>query len=226
MSVIVAENLSRFYGDETNQVRALDGVSLRVESGERVALQGKSGSGKTTLLNLLAGLDRPSTGQLAVDGQALEQLDSNRLADYRLRKIGVVFQSFQLLPHFSAVQNVELPLMLAGLARQERRAAATLELHRVGLAQRMHHRPYQLSGGEQQRVAIARAIVHRPPVLLADEPIGNLDSHTADQVVALMMEIIEETHAAMLLITHDRQLADRCATRILTLSDGKLANGS
>ncbi len=226
MSVIVAENLGRFYGDKTNQVRALDGVSLRVESGERVALQGKSGSGKTTLLNLLAGLDRPTTGQLTVDGQALEQLDSDRLADYRLRKIGVVFQSFQLLPHFSALQNVELPLMLAGRARQERREAATLGLHRVGLAQRMHHRPYQLSGGEQQRVAIARAIVHRPPVLLADEPIGNLDSHTADQVVTLMMEIIEETHAAMLLITHDRQLADRCATRILTLSDGKLANGS
>jgi len=224
MSLVVTKNLHREYGDTSNRVSALGGIDLCVESGERVALLGKSGSGKTTLVNLIAGLDRPTQGQMTVDGQPLEKLSSNALADYRLSKIGVVFQSFQLLPNLSAAQNVELPLVIAGRPSGERRAAALDGLDRVGLSDRSTHRPYQLSGGEQQRVAIARAIANRPPLLLADEPTGNLDAATAEQVVNLMLDVVDEIQAALLLITHDQKLAARCATRILMLSDGKLVD--
>lgn len=220
--MIVARGISRFYGSDANRVVALADIDLEIAGGSRVALLGRSGSGKTTLLNLLAGLDRPTSGELRVADRDLHKLSVNQLAKYRAEKIGIIFQSFQLLPNRTALQNVELPLILAGVSRKQRRAAASECLARVGLAKRMHHRPDQLSGGEQQRVAIARAIVNRPAVLLADEPTGNLDSKTADQVTQLMLDVTIETQATMILITHDRELAKRCATRVLMLSDGKL----
>lgn len=222
MTIVVASKLSKHYGSHEQPVKALDAVDLTVGDAERVALVGRSGSGKTTLLNLLAGLDRPTSGVLRVADQSLGSLNSEALANYRCRDIGVVFQSFQLLPHRSALQNVELPLMLQRVSKRERRERAREALSRVGLDDRATHRPDELSGGEQQRVAVARAIVHRPGLLLADEPTGNLDSKTADQVIELILDVVAETKAAMILITHDRKLAEEAATRIVTMSDGHI----
>lgn len=222
MSIVVATNLTKEYESSDMPVRALNGVNLHVAEQERVALVGRSGSGKTTLINLLAGLDRPTDGELNVAGHSLGKLSSPELAQYRGRDIGVVFQAFQLLPHRSAIQNVELPLVLQACSPSERRERAMRALERVGLAHRAKHRPSQMSGGEQQRVAVARAIVHRPKVLLADEPTGNLDSKTAAQVTELILEVVAEAKAAMILITHDAALAEHCCTRTLTLADGKI----
>lgn len=220
--IVVANRLSKAYGDGANCVRALDQMDLRVNEAERVALVGKSGSGKTTLLNLLAGLDTPTSGELVVAGHNLSGLNSRDLAHYRCRAIGVVFQSFQLLGHCSARQNVELPLMLQGKSPKERRQLALAAIDRVGLSNRARHLPHELSGGEQQRVAVARAIVHRPGLLLADEPTGNLDSRTAAQIMDLMLEVVGETGAALILITHDSRLAAEAATRVLTMKDGRI----
>jgi len=220
--IVVANRLSKAYGDGANCVRALDQMDLRVNEAERVALVGKSGSGKTTLLNLLAGLDTPTSGELVVAGHNLSGLNSRDLAHYRCRAIGVVFQSFQLLGHCSARQNVELPLMLQGKSPKERRQLALAAIDRVGLSNRVQHLPHELSGGEQQRVAVARAIVHRPGLLLADEPTGNLDSRTAAQIMDLMLEVVGETGAALILITHDSRLAAEAATRVLTMKDGRI----
>ncbi|HJN09872.1 MAG TPA: ABC transporter ATP-binding protein [Pirellulaceae bacterium] len=220
--MIVARGISKSFGGDENRVVALAGVDLEIAPGERVALLGRSGSGKTTLLNLLAGLDRPSAGSLQVAGEQLQALKPGQLAKYRLHNVGVIFQSFQLLPHRTALQNVELPLILAGVSQRQRREAARDCLGRVGLSERMHHRPFQLSGGEQQRVAIARAIINRPPILLADEPTGNIDSRTADQVTQLILDVTAETNSTMVLVTHDHELAQRCVTRVVTLSDGRL----
>ena len=219
--MINAKGLSKHYGEQSNRVTALDSIDLAIDAGERIALVGRSGSGKTTLLNLLAGLDQPSSGTLEVAGDSLQEMSAKERATYRLNKIGVIFQSFQLIPQRTALQNVELPLILGGVSRAERRERALESLRRVGLEKRVKHRPYQLSGGEQQRVAVARAIVNRPPVLLADEPTGNLDSKTADQVMELILEVVAEQETLMILITHDRQLASQCAQRIITLLDGR-----
>jgi ABC-type lipoprotein export system ATPase subunit len=223
--MISTQKLTKTYGTATRVV-ALDQVDLQIESGERVALLGRSGSGKTTLLNLLAGLDRPTSGSICVDDVDLHSLNPKQLADYRLRKIGVIFQSFQLIPTRTAIQNVELPLVIAGVKRRERKERAQETLSRVGLEKRIHHRPYQLSGGEQQRVAIARAIVNRPRVLLADEPTGNLDSAIAEQVTQLLLEIIAEQKSTFVLITHDRLLATACAERILQMTDGRISDNA
>lgn len=224
LMIVVANRLSKAYGEGANLVRALDQMDLRVNESERVALVGKSGSGKTTLLNLLAGLDSPTSGELVVGGQALSGMNSRQLASYRCRTIGVVFQSFQLLGHCSAQQNVELPLMLQGISPKQRRQLALAALDRVGLDRRAKHLPHELSGGEQQRVAVARAIVHRPGLLLADEPTGNLDSRTAAQVMSLILEVVAETQAALILITHDSRLAVEAATRVLTMRDGRIGD--
>ena len=222
MSLVSARKLSKVYKTVAKTVTALDSVSLDIDHGDRVALVGRSGSGKTTLLNLLAGLDRPTSGKLEVAGNQLSDLDEQQLAAYRSTDIGVIFQSFQLIPNRTALQNVELPLIFQAVSKQDRREQAETVLEKVGLISRGHHRPSELSGGEQQRVAIARAIVHRPKLLLADEPTGNLDSKTAEQITRLMLDIVAQTEAALVLITHDQQLAQRCGQRILTLSDGKL----
>lgn len=220
--MIHARQLSRHYGASANRVTALDGIDLEIEPGARVGILGRSGSGKTTLLNLLAGLDRPSEGTLFVADKNLSELTAPQLAQYRRETVGVIFQSFQLIPNRSAFQNVELPLILAGVDRSERKTRVTEAIDRVGLSERRRHKPSQLSGGEQQRVAVARAIVTRPKVLLADEPTGNLDSQTAQSITQLMLDVVEEKSSTLVLITHDRELAETCCDRIVHLSDGRL----
>lgn len=220
--MIHARQLSRHYGESSKRVTALDGIDLEIESGARVGILGRSGSGKTTLLNLLAGLDRPTAGSLSVADKNLDKLPAIELAQYRRETVGVVFQSFQLIPNRSAFQNVELPLILAGMERAERKKRVAEAIDRVGLTLRRRHKPSQLSGGEQQRVAVARAMVTKPSVLLADEPTGNLDSQTAESVTQLMLDVVNENESTLILITHDRRLAETCCDRIVELLDGRL----
>src|SRR6516162_6402689 len=215
-------DLSRTYGKPPNEVRALRGVSLEIRRGERVALLGKSGSGKSTLLNVLGGLDRPSSGRVQVAGRDLTGMRSNQLARHRLTTVGIVFQSFNLVASRSALQNVELPMVFAGRPPRERRAAARRVLEAVGLGHRLDHRPGELSGGEQQRVAIARALVNRPQVLLADEPTGNLDSATGEAILTLLRDLREQLAMTVVMVTHERPLAERFADRLATMGDGKL----
>ncbi len=219
---IRAVELCRSYGPPSAAVHALRGVSLEVGRGERVALLGKSGSGKSTLLNLLGGLDRPTSGQVWAAGSDLARLSGRQLARYRLAAVGMIFQSFNLIPTRTALQNVELPLVLAGVPPARRRATAAAALEAVGLGARLHHRPGELSGGECQRAAIARALVNSPPILLADEPTGNLDSGTADEVVAVLTAHLDRLGATLVLVTHDEDLARRCTARVLRLQDGRL----
>ncbi len=215
-------DLLKSYGSASTPVQALRGVSLEVRSGERVALLGKSGSGKSTLLNLIAGLDRPSAGCVQVNGRDLAQLSSNQLARHRLNTVGIIFQSFNLIPSRTALENVKLPLVFAGRTPKQRRAAACQVLGEVGLGDRLHHHPGELSGGEHQRVAIARALVNQPAILLADEPTGNLDSATANEVIEVLMAHVRRHGNTLILVTHDEELAGRCADRILRLRDGQL----
>jgi len=219
---IRAQELSKSYETATKPVRALDGVSFEIRAGERVALLGKSGSGKSTLLNLLGGLDRATSGNLAVAGQALDRHSSRDLADFRSTTVGMIFQGFNLIPTRTALENVELPMIIAGRSRRQRRADAREALRHVGLEERYMHHPAQLSGGENQRVAIARALVNSPRILLADEPTGNLDSATAQEIVRLMLNHVENTDATLILVTHDEELAASCTSRILRLKDGRL----
>lgn len=220
--MIVADSISRHYGSGNAKVTALDELSLEIKKGEKVAILGRSGSGKSTLLNLIAGLDTPSSGKLLVNERETAKLDAQGKADYRLNQIGVVFQSFQLIPHRTAFQNIELPLILAGVPILKRRKKVNELLKRVGLQKRSHHKPNQLSGGERQRISIARAMANEPPVLLADEPTGNLDTKNAAEVMGLMLEMIEANNSTMCLITHDESLAKQIADRVIVLQDGKL----
>jgi putative ABC transport system ATP-binding protein len=218
---VAARDLVREYRMGESAIRAVDGISLTISSGEFVALLGQSGSGKSTLLNLIGGLDRSSSGSLQVMGRELSAMNSEELARYRRHTVGMVFQSFNLVPTMTVLENVVLPMLFAEVERAERTRRAQEALERVGLAGRMRHRPTELSGGEQQRASIARALVNRPALLLADEPTGNLDSRTGEDV----MRLLEEFHAAgmtVLLVTHERALAERHAKRLLTLADGKL----
>jgi ABC-type lipoprotein export system ATPase subunit len=216
------ENVTKRYGDASSQITALDDVSFQIESGERVALLGKSGSGKSTLLNLIGGLDRPSSGSMTVNGRNLTTLTRRELADYRRDEVGFIFQSYNLMPSRTAVQNAELPLIFGGQSPRARRDAAVEVLETVGLGDRIHHRPVELSGGEQQRVAIARALVNRPKLLLADEPTGNLDTETAAHIVDLLTETATALGTTVLLVTHDEELAESFADRTLRLQDGAL----
>lgn len=200
-------------------VGVLSGVNISIEDGETVAIVGPSGSGKTTLLVLLAGLEQPSSGSIEVGGQELTGRDGDELADMRRDLLGIVFQSFHLVPSLTALGNVMLPIEIAG--RSEARAQARAMLERVGLAEREGHYPSQLSGGEQQRVAIARALVHSPRLLLADEPTGNLDLHTGKKIIDLLFSLNEEAGCTMVLVTHDDAIAKRCQ-RVFRLNDGKL----
>jgi predicted ABC-type transport system involved in lysophospholipase L1 biosynthesis ATPase subunit len=224
-AAIRAVDLSKSYLSNTSQVHALRSVSLQIAPGEKIALLGRSGSGKSTLLNILGGLDSPTSGALFVDGTDLAQLSTNKLADYRLSTVGMIFQSFNLISSRTALENVELPMIFAGRPSKERKAAAEMALENVGLGKRLHHRPAELSGGEHQRVAIARALVNRPTVLLADEPTGNLDSATAGEIISILMEHIGKHATTLVMVTHDRELAGRCADRILQLRDGQLVSG-
>ncbi|MBW8470305.1 MAG: ABC transporter ATP-binding protein [Thiobacillus sp.] len=221
--LIEAEGLSMHYRLGTRQIQVLRDVNLRIEAGTRVAIAGPSGSGKTSLLLLFSGLERPTGGRVVIDGVDLATLDADGLADMRRDRIGIVFQSFHLLASLSALDNVALPLQMAG--RRDARDAARAMLARVGLADRLTHYPSQLSGGEQQRVAIARALVHRPRLLLADEPTGNLDDHTAASVRDLLFELNRDLGTTLVLVTHDLEFAARC-DRVLRLHDGQLHEGT
>ena len=220
-----ARQLSKSYGPPAARVAVLRDVDLLIHRGERVALLGKSGSGKSTLLNLLAALDVPDAGELAVGGVDLHALDSAGLADYRLRSVGIVFQAFHLLPGRSAQENVEWPLTLAGVSRAERRRRAAEALDSVGLSHRLTHRPSKLSGGEKQRVAVARALIQRPPLVLADEPTGNLDTASGAAVMHLIREHVDRAGATLILVTHDRELAEAHAGRVVEMRDGAIAEG-
>ena len=218
--MIQIEDLTKTYvmGEET--VTALDGVSLSIARGESIAIIGPSGSGKSTLMNILGGLDRPTRGRYRFEGDEVAHFSDDQLADFRNRRIGFVFQSFQLLPRLSALQNVELPMVYSGAAPRARRERAAELLERVGLGSRMGHRPNQLSGGQQQRVAIARSLANQPDLLLADEPTGALDSATGIEVLALFQKLNTEG-LTVVLVTHDRGVAD-AARRRIAFRDGRV----
>jgi putative ABC transport system ATP-binding protein len=217
-----ADQVSRHYEMGTAVIRAVDDVTLQIGAGEFVALLGSSGSGKSTLLNLMAGLDRPTGGAIIANGRNLSELSSLELARYRSRTVGMVFQSFNLLPRMTLEENVELPLRLAEVDRAERGARVREALERVHLEKRLTHRPSELSGGEQQRAALARALVNRPTLLFADEPTGNLDSATGESIMLLLKEIQQKLGMTIVMVTHERPLAERFADRIAALADGKL----
>ena len=219
-AMIQIEDLTKTYvmGEET--VTALDSVSLSIARGESIAIIGPSGSGKSTLMNILGGLDRPSRGRYRFEGDEVARFSDDQLADFRNRRIGFVFQSFQLLPRLSALQNVELPMVYAGAAPRARRERAAELLERVGLGSRMGHRPNQLSGGQQQRVAIARSLANQPDLLLADEPTGALDSATGVEVLGLFQKLNAEG-LTIVLVTHDRGVAD-AARRRIAFRDGRV----
>ncbi len=225
-AAIHTDEVSRHYTMGTALIRAVDEVTLEVRAGEFLALLGSSGSGKSTLLNLMAGLDRPTSGAIFAFGHDLAQMDTQELARHRGRTVGMVFQAFNLLPRMTLAENVELPLRLAEVERSERSRRVREALERVGLGARLTHRPGELSGGEQQRAALARALVNRPKILLADEPTGNLDSHTGDEILQLLGEINTSLGMTIVMVTHERALAERFAHRIVFLADGKLVKDS
>jgi putative ABC transport system ATP-binding protein len=221
--MLIADDLQKTYRSGGRPLSALRNVSFRVEPGETVAIVGPSGSGKTTLLGLLAGLDRPTGGRVLLDGTDLGTLSEDDRARLRREKIGFVFQSFQLIPTLTARENVAVPLDLAGDGGGGGAARADELLERVGLGGRGHHYPTQLSGGEQQRVALARAFIHRPSILFADEPTGNLDAATGARIIELMMELNREIGTTLVLVTHDLELAGR-ARRVIRLADGAVVS--
>jgi len=226
-AAIRLEHVSRHYTMGEAVIRAVDDVSLDLPTGEFLALLGSSGSGKSTLLNLIAGLDRPTSGSVIVDSEDLSKVSSLELARYRRQTVGMVFQSFNLLPRMTLEENVELPLRLAEVERSDRAARVRESLERVGLGKRITHRPSELSGGEQQRAAIARALVNRPKILLADEPTGNLDSATGESILTLLREIQKNPGMTIVMVTHERPLAERFADRLAVMGDGKLlSNGA
>jgi putative ABC transport system ATP-binding protein len=219
---IRTERLLRHYQMGTTLVRAVDDVTVSIRTGEFVALLGSSGSGKSTLLNLIAGLDRPTSGDIYAHERNLAGMNSNELAKHRNHTIGIVFQAFNLLPRMTLEENVELPLRLAGVDRADRRTRVREALERVRLGARLSHRPSELSGGEQQRAALARALVNRPAILLADEPTGNLDSATGDEIMVLLRDINETLKMTIVMVTHEQPRAEKVADRMIRMRDGKL----
>jgi len=219
---IHAEQLCRHYRMGETLIRAVDGVTLNVRAGEFLALLGSSGSGKSSVLNLIAGLDRPTSGSVIVQERDLAQLSREELAKYRLHTVGMVFQSFNLIASMTLAENVELPMRFAEVERGKRDNLVRQALERVGLEARMNHRPSELSGGEQQRAALARALINRPQLLLADEPTGNLDSHTGTEIMNMVREFNQQLGMTVVMVTHERALAERYAQRLIFLADGKL----
>jgi putative ABC transport system ATP-binding protein len=218
--IIAATDLWRTYVMGSEEIHALRGVSFTVQKGEYCAIMGPSGSGKSTLMNLIGCLDTPSRGTYVLRGRTVSQMNDDELAAVRNREIGFVFQTFNLLPRATALQNVELPMVYAGIPRDERAKMARQALERVDLAQRMSHRPSELSGGQRQRVAIARALVNNPSILLADEPTGNLDTNTGNEIMALFEALNAQGHT-IILVTHERDIAER-ARRTIHIRDGKI----
>ena len=225
MSALVEiRDMCKMYNPGENEVRALDHVSVTIDEGEFVAIIGHSGSGKSTLMNMLGCLDVPSSGTYMLHGQNVSELDDDELSDIRNREIGFIFQGFNLIPNLTALENVELPLIYRGVGRSKRLELSRIALEKVGLGHRMDHKPAEMSGGQQQRVAIARAIAQAPPVILADEPTGNLDSHSTQEI----LEILKELHGegrTVILITHDNDIAAQ-AKRVIKIKDGRIESDS
>ena len=220
MPCIQIEDLYKIYSTGDSEVRALDGISLMVERGEFLAIVGHSGSGKSTLMNMLGCLDVPTSGRYLLEGQDVSTLPDSRLSSIRNRQIGFVFQGFNLVPGLSALENVELPLLYRGIGREQRRRMAMESLRQVGLGDRVHHRPSEMSGGQQQRTAIARAIAAKPPLILADEPTGNLDTRAGEEVLGILQQLNADGHT-VILITHDMGIA-AAARRIVRIQDGRI----
>ncbi len=222
MVEISLRDVKRWHVMGATTVRAVDGVSLEIGEREFVALLGSSGSGKSSLLNLIAGLDRPTGGEILVRGRDLARMSREELARYRRNDVGVVFQAFHLIPTLTVAQNVELPMRFAEVERGERDARVREALARVGLLRRVDHTPSEISGGEQQRTAVARALVNRPKLLLADEPTGNLDSKTGAEIMDLLTELNRDPGMTVVMVTHERALAEKYAERLIFMSDGKM----
>ena len=220
MSLIEIRDIYKIYNPGENEVRALDGINLTVEHGEFLAIVGQSGSGKSTLMNMLGLLDIPTSGTYTLDGVNVKDMTDDELSEIRNKQIGFIFQGFNLIPSLTAVENVELPLVYRGMKKEERNKLALEALERVGLSHRLDHLPKQMSGGQQQRVAIARAVAARPPIILADEPTGNLDSHSGVEVMKILHELHEEGRT-VILITHDNDIANE-AQRVIRIQDGQI----
>ncbi len=222
MSLIEIRDMYKIYNPGENEVRAIDGVNLTIEHGEFVAIIGQSGSGKSTLMNMLGLLDVPTSGKYLLNGKDVEGLTDDELSEIRNKEIGFIFQGFNLITSLTAVENVELPLVYRGMKKDERNRLAIEALDRVGLSHRLEHLPKQMSGGQQQRVAIARAVAARPPIILADEPTGNLDSHSGVEVMKILHELHEEGRT-VILITHDNDIANE-AQRVIRIQDGQIVS--
>ena len=219
-ALIHIENMKKIYNPGENEVRALDGIDLDIEKGDLVAIVGHSGSGKSTLMNMLGCLDTPTSGKYVLDGQDVAGMTDNQLADVRNKEIGFIFQGFNLISNLDAVGNVELPLVYRGVSKNERKQLAMEALKSVGLEDRMKHKPNEMSGGQQQRVAVARAVAAKPPIILADEPTGNLDTKSTQEI----MEILKELHRSgrtVIIITHDEEIASQ-AHRVIRILDGRI----
>ncbi len=222
MALIEIKDIYKIYNPGENSVHALDGVSLEINEGEFVAIIGQSGSGKSTLMNALGLLDRPTSGEYYLSGRNVATLTDDEQSEIRNKTIGFIFQGFNLIPSLTAIDNVELPLVYRGMKREERHALSTEALRRVGLEKRMYHKPSEMSGGQQQRVAIARAVAAKPPVILADEPTGNLDSASGKEVMKILHELSDEGRT-VILITHDNEIAEE-ANRVIRIQDGKIVS--
>lgn len=224
-TIVLAKEVKKLYNiGQPNEVVALDGANLEVEEGEMITIMGPSGSGKTTLLNCISGIDSATNGEIYIDGEDIQKMGDRKKTNYRAKNMGFIFQTFNLIPVLNAIENVEMPLLLSGVNAKEARNAAKEMLQVVGLGERLEHKPNELSGGQRQRVTIARALVHKPAVVWADEPTGNLDRKTAFEVFDLMIKLNEQFNITVVVVTHDHEIAEK-TQRIVKMESGKMING-